>query len=43
LKIFLFATGVNNSGGAPLAANISEIFEKFNTALKGYSGACEKQ
>jgi hypothetical protein len=28
LKIFPFATGVNDTGGAPLAANISASFKK---------------
>ncbi len=33
-----FATGVVYTGGAPWLANISEIFEKFETVLKEYSG-----
>ncbi len=38
-KSFLFATGVNEIGSAPWAANISANFRKFKTAPMGYSGA----
>ncbi len=45
IKIFLiedfsFATGVNETGGQPWAANIYANFrKKFETVLIGYSGA----
>jgi hypothetical protein len=36
IKIFFpFVTGVNDSGGAPLAANISANSKKIEMALKG--------
>ncbi len=39
---FPFATGVNDTGGAPEAANISVNFrKKFEKALMVYSGAWE--
>jgi hypothetical protein len=43
LKIFSFATGVNDTGNASWAANISENFRKKNEmAVVVYSGACGK-
>jgi hypothetical protein len=34
-----FATGVVDTGGTPLLANISANFRKIRTVLMGYSGA----
>jgi hypothetical protein len=35
MKIFSFATGVNNTGGAPSAANISANFRKNSNGPNG--------
>jgi hypothetical protein len=42
-EFFPFATGVNDTSGAPRAANISANFrKKSKMVLMGYSGAWEK-
>jgi hypothetical protein len=42
IEDFLFATGVNDTNGAPWAANLHKNFLKFQMALLVYSGACVK-